>query len=62
MALGVFFSLSESVVLLFNVRKKKDITAGKTMALEREDVFKMSTNKHLLETRSLSCSVFGGHF
>lgn len=39
MALEVFSSLSDSVVLLFNVRKKKDITAGKTMALEREDVF-----------------------
>lgn len=58
----VFSSLGDSLVLMFNVRKKKDIAAGKTMVLEREDLFKGNTNKLLMETRSHSCSVLGRHF
>lgn len=46
--------------------KNRNITAGKTIALEREVMFKMkkiimNVNKHLSEMRSLSCSVFGTH-
>lgn len=59
-ALEVFSSHDDSVALLFSVRKKKDITAGKTRALEREDVFKMNTNKCLLKPGVLALLCLGG--
>ncbi|KAJ7412026.1 hypothetical protein BTVI_47904 [Pitangus sulphuratus] len=58
----VFSNLSDSMVLLFNVMKSRNIIVGKAMALERVTMFEMNSNMHLLEMRTLSCSMFGRHF